>query len=104
PFTQAQVQSVFAGGTGSGSVTEFFKEASFGQQVLTPTITNWLSTNAATPAGCNYSQMGNLGRTAATNAGYNVGSYQNVVYVFPKVPSCGWLGLAYVSGIGVWVN
>ncbi len=104
PFTQAQVQSVFAGGAGSGSVTEFFKETSFGQQLLNPTITNWLPTNAATPAGCNWQSMATLGKSAATAAGYNPSSYQNVVYVFPKVAACGWIGLAYVGASGVWIN
>ncbi len=104
PFTQAQVQSVFAGGTGSGSVTEYFREVSFGQQLLSPTITNWLPTNAATPTGCNYTQMGTLGRNAATAAGYNVAGYQDIVYVFPRVSACGWIGLAYVGASGVWIN
>lgn len=104
PFTQAQVQSVFAGGPGSGSVTEYFKEVSFGQQVLNPTITPWLPTNSATPAGCNYQSMATLGRNAANAAGYNVSGYQNVVYVFPQVSGCGWIGLAYVGAPGVWIN
>lgn len=104
PFSQAQVQSVFAGGAGSGSVTEFFKEASYGQQLLSATVTNWLPTNAATPAGCDWQTMGTLGRNAATAAGYNVNAYQNVVYVFPSVAACGWVGLGYIGGNGVWIN
>ena len=101
PFTQAQVQSVFAG---TGGVAPYFNEVSFGQQRLAPTVTSWLPTNAATPSGCNWQQMGTLGRSAATAAGYNVASYQNVVYVFPKVASCGWAGLAYIGASGVWIN
>lgn len=104
PFTQAQVQSVMGGGPGSGSVAEYFKEASYGQQLLTSTVTPWLATAAATPANCNWSQMGTIGRTAATNAGYNVNAYQNVVYVFPSVGACGWIGLGYVGASGVWIN
>ncbi len=104
PFTQAQVQSVFAGGPGTGSVAQYFSEVSFGQQFLNPVVTPWLATNAATPAGCNWQQMATLGRTAAAAAGYSVASYQNVVYVFPRANSCGWLGLAYVGASGVWIN
>ena len=103
-FTQAQVQSVFAGGPGSSSVTEYFKEASFGQQLLNATITNWLPTNAATPGGCDWQQMGALGRNAAIAAGYNPANYSNVVYVFPSAGACGWAGLAYVGASGVWIN
>ena len=104
PFTQAQVQSVFAGGTGTGSVTEFFKEASYGQQILNPTITSWLPTGSATPANCNWQSMGQLGRNAANAAGYSTASYQNVVYVFPQVAACGWVGLGYIGASGVWLN
>ena len=104
PFTQAQAQATFAGGAGSGSVTEFFKEASFGQQLMNAAITPWLATGSATPAACNWQTMGSLGRTAATAAGYNVASYQNVVYVFPPVSACGWTGLGYIGASGVWIN
>ena len=104
PFTQTQVQTVFAGDAGSGSVAQFFNEASFGLQVLAPTVTTWLATSVATPASCNWSQIGNLGRTAATNAGYAVSTYQKLVYVFPRVSSCGWAGLAYVGASGAWIN
>jgi len=101
PFTQAQVQSVFAG---TGGVAPYFNEVSFGQQLLSPTVTAWLPTGAVTPSGCNWQQMGTLGRSTATAAGYNVGSYQNVIYVFPKVASCGWAGLGYIGASGVWIN
>lgn len=104
PFTQAQVQAVVAGGPGSGSVAEYFKEASYGQQLLNATVTPWLSTGSSTPANCNWSSMGTLGRNAATAAGYNLANYQKVAYVFPRVSSCGWLGLGYVGTSGVWVN
>ncbi|HVF62701.1 MAG TPA: hypothetical protein VNE58_01745 [Casimicrobiaceae bacterium] len=104
PFTHAEVQSVFAGGAGSGSVTEYFREVSFGQQVLSPTITNWLSTGAATPSGCNWQQMGTLGRNAANATGYNTSSYSYIVYVFPRVSACGWAGLAYIGRSGSWIN
>ncbi|HZQ59883.1 MAG TPA: hypothetical protein VFC24_00960, partial [Casimicrobiaceae bacterium] len=104
PFTQAQVQTVMGGGPGSGSVSEYFKEASFGQQLLNVTVTSWLATGAATPASCNWSTMGQLGRNAATAAGFNVASYQNLVYVFPAVSACGWSGLGYIGGNGVWIN
>ena len=104
PFTQAQVQSTFAGGAGSASVTEYFREASYGKQLLNATVTPWLSSASATPANCDFRTMGALARTAATAAGYNVAAYQNLVYVFPRVSSCGWSGLAYVGASGVWSN
>ena len=104
PFTQAEVQTVVGGGPGSGSVAEYFKEASYGQQLLTVTVTPWINTGAATPGNCDWRTMGTIGSNAATSAGYNTGNYQKIVYVFPKVNACGWLGLAYVGSSGVWVN
>jgi Bacterial Ig-like domain (group 3) len=104
PFTQAQVQSVVAGGPGSGSVAEYFKEVSYGQQLLNVTVTPWLSTGAATPANCAWQTMGTLGRNAATAAGYTLGNYHKLVYVFPNVSSCGWLGLGYIGVSGAWIN
>ena len=41
---------------------------------------------------------------AATAAGYTLANYHKVVYVFPRVPSCGWIGLGYIGTSGVWVN
>jgi hypothetical protein len=97
PFTQAQVQTVFAGGPGSGSVTEYYKETSYGLQLLNATITNWLQSGASVPAGCNISTMMTDGNALATAAGYTIGNYQNLVYVFPRVSGCGWAGLAYIG-------
>jgi Bacterial Ig-like domain (group 3) len=104
PFTQAQVQWVMGGGPGSGSVAEYFKEVSFGQQLLNVTVTPWLSTGSSTPANCVWQTMGSLGRSAATAAGYTLSSYQKLVYVFPPASSCGWLGLGYIGASGSWIN
>ena len=104
PFTQAQAQAAWTGGPGSGSVSEYFKEVSFSQQLMNVTVTPWLSTGVATPSGCNWTQMGSLGRTAAVAAGYSTTGYHKIVYVFPRVSACGWLGLAYIGGSGAWIN
>ena len=48
----------------------------------------WLNARTATPGpssgDCGWSQMGNLANAAATAAGYNVNSYQNLYYVLPS--------------------
>jgi len=104
-LTQAQVQTATAGGPGSGSVAEYYKEASYGQQLMNVTVTPWLASTSATPANCNFTSMGSLANTAATNAGYNPNSYNFIVYVFPRVSSCGWSGLAYVGyPHKAWIN
>ena len=104
PFTQAQVETAWSGATDSGGVAEYFKEVSFGQQLLNVTVTPWLSIASPTPANCAWSTMGSMGRTAANAAGYTTSSYHKIVYVFPKVSSCAWAGLGYVGGSGAWIN
>ena len=42
--------------------------------------------------------------SAASSSGYAPSSYQNLVYVFPRISACGWSGLAYVGASGVWSN
>ena len=32
------------------------------------------------------------------------GQLSKLVYVFPKVTGCGWLGLGYVGSSGAWIN
>ncbi|HMA28442.1 MAG TPA: hypothetical protein VKS23_01135, partial [Thermoanaerobaculia bacterium] len=39
----------------------------------------------------------------ATAAGYNLASYNFLVWVFPALP-CGWNGMAYVGWSGAWIN
>ena len=104
PFTQAQVQAVVAGGPGSNSVAEYYREASFGQQLINATVTPWLSTGASTPPNCDWRAMGTLGRNAATAAGYTLANHHKLVYVFPRVSACGWQGLGYIGGSGAWIN
>ena len=115
PFTLAQIQAVFGAGAGSGSVTEYYKEASFGQQLLNPTYTGWLHSSLTTPVDgsnnpiCDYNGgMSNsiltLGNNLATAAGFNLASYQNIVYVFPNMGACGWAGLAYIGWGRAFIN
>ena len=83
PFTQAQVQAVVAGGPGSDSVAEYYKEASFGQQLINATVTPWLATGASTPANCDWRAMGTLGRNAATAAGLHTGQLSQAGLCLP---------------------
>jgi hypothetical protein len=97
PFTQAQVQTSYGGGAGSGSVAEYYKEGSYGQQLLNVTVTPWLSSSSATPANCDFTTIGTRAESAATAASFNPANYNYVVYVFPRISACGWAGLAYIG-------
>jgi len=38
------------------------------------------------------------------NPSVNFAQYQHIVYVFPEVPACGWVGLAEIANRHVWIN
>jgi hypothetical protein len=104
PIAATSVKNVMT--TASNSVANFYREASYGQHLLNPTVTpQWLRATIAAPTTCNYSAIGVAAEAAATAAGYNVASYEFRVYVFPRVTACGWSGLAYVgSPKKAWIN
>ena len=102
-FSQAQVDQVMR--TNGNSVANYYQEASYGKQLLNVTVTPWLLSATAAPAGCDYTAIGNAGDAAATAAGYSLASYQNRFYVFPNRSDCGWLGAAYVGSPRIaWSN
>jgi hypothetical protein len=100
-------------------VATYYQEVSYGQQLLNITVactttapagcagrTNangWLQSTSATPAGCDYTTMGNLADAVAQAAGYDtsVTSTKFVYYVIPSM-GCGWAGLAYVGWGHAW--
>ena len=96
PLPISSVQSLM--NTASTSVANFFREVSYGQHQLSATVPGaWLRANIATPTTCNYSAISTAGDAAATAAGYSPSSYEFKVYMFPRVPACGWSGLGYVG-------
>ena len=103
PFTIAAINNEF-----QTKVAPYYQEVSYGQQLVNVTVANsggaWLNAGAATPAGCDYTAIGNLADAAATAAGYNINAYQNRYYVIPSNGSCGWAGLAYVGWGRAWSN
>ena len=108
-YTAAQAQQVMT--TNDDSVANFFRETSYGQQLMNVTVTpSWVRMNLAQPASCGSSDWGNIGSSAdaaakALGAAYDPAAYQFVVYLFPRVSACGWLGLAYISRPHkAWIN
>ena len=107
PFAKAAVQQVMT--TNANSVTMYYNEASYGQHLLNATVTGWLHSAAVKPTGCDYNTIASYANTAATAAGYIVGSnppgtgaYQNIFYVFESDSTCGWAGLAYIGYGRAW--
>ena len=100
-FSTAQAQQVMT--SNSDSVANFFRETSYGQQVMNVTVTPmWVTMNLAKPTTCGSADWRGIGTTAdaaakAYSALYDPASYNFVVYVFPPLPACGWSGLAYIG-------
>jgi len=100
-FSQSQVTQVMT--TNADSVANFFNEASYGSQIMNVTATpGWVNIGMPQPATCNDNDWESIGSSAETaskalGGTYDPAAYNFVVYVFPTVPSCGWLGLAYIG-------
>jgi hypothetical protein len=108
-YSSSQAQQVMV--TNSDSVANFYREASFGQEIMNVTITpNWVPMNLSVPATCGTSDWRAIGTAAdaaakSLGAAYDPAAYNFVVYLFPKVPACGWLGLGYISNPHkAWIN
>jgi hypothetical protein len=108
-FSPSQAQQVMT--SNGDSVANFFREASYGQQLMNVTVTpSWVAMNLARPATCSTTDWQNIGTAAeagskALGASYDPASYQYVVYLFPTVSACGWVGLAYISSPHkAWIN
>jgi len=108
-YTVAQAQQVMT--SNADSVANFFREVSYGQQLLNVSVTPaWVTMNLAQPTTCSSSDwqaIGSAAESAARSLGsaYDPTAYNYVVYLFPNVPACGWVGLAYIgSPHKVWIN
>jgi hypothetical protein len=108
-YTAAQAQQVMT--SNADSVANFFRETSYGQQVMNVTVTpSWVTMKLAQPASCGSTDWQGIAAAAeAASKGlgtaYDPAAYQFVVYLFPSVSACGWIGLAYVGNPHkAWIN
>ena len=99
--TVANAQTLFFG-TGS-SVSRFYNEASYGLVTMTGDVA-LVTATVAKPTTCDTGTIQAQGNARATAAGYNLGSYNFVLWVFPAIGACGWNGLGYVGASGAWIN
>ena len=112
-FTQPQIRE---NGFGSArSVKTYYQEASSTTSpglTFNGDVTPIFEITGATDR-CDYSGWASAAKTAATNAGWNLSTYEHLVFIFPKlvntvdgkgVPVCEWSGLANVGGPNSWLN
>ncbi|MDP8905383.1 MAG: M12 family metallo-peptidase [Chloroflexota bacterium] len=84
-------------------MASFYNEVSNGSLAVTGDVFGWytLTINLST---CDYNGIATAARAAATADGVVLSNYTNFSYVFPRVSSCGWGGLANVNGVNSWIN
>ena len=102
PYTISQANDLMFNQANPSSVTNFYREASYGQTWVSGDTVGWYT--LPMNADCNATgTIASLARQAAINAGVNVSAYQKHMFVFPGI-GCSWSGLAYVGGNDTWVN
>ena len=105
PYSISQSQTtMFAA---SGSVAAYWAEVSNGNTTISGDIAGWYTLPINKPTSCesaDWSAIRTGARTAASDGGWDLSSYQFDIYVFPDVPACSWAGLGSVGGPGVWIN
>ena len=99
--TVANAQNLFFGA--GSSVAHFYNEASYGLVSMTGDVA-LVTATVAKPTTCDTGTIQSQANARATAAGYNLGSYDFLVWVFPGIGACGWNGLGYVGGSGAWIN
>lgn len=101
PFSTATVRA--AAFTATRSMASYYREVSQDRVDITGTAVGWY-TIPATSSGCQMSTWASQARAAAARHGVNLAGYDHIVYSFPKVSGCWWLGHAEVGGRGSWLN
>ena len=87
-----------------GSVSDFFRDNSYGQTWLTGDVFGWF-TIAENSTSCDQTKIYMLADQAAANAGVNLSNYTRRVYAFPQ-NACSFWGSGTVGGnpSRAWIN
>jgi hypothetical protein len=101
PFTINQVNDLVFNSQNGSSVTNFYREASFGQTWVTGQTYGWFTLNMTD--GCDYARIAANAKSAAQNAGVNLSAYNRYMYIYPAT-ACGYSGLGTLGGNEVWIN
>ena len=104
----ATINTTVLGAAPAQSVAEYYKEVSYGAQLVNGVVANdantWLKANEARPTACStnaqldavLNSIETQGNAAATAAGFNPASRPGILYVIDALP-CGWAGLGYIG-------
>ncbi|HSK71480.1 MAG TPA: NEW3 domain-containing protein [Pyrinomonadaceae bacterium] len=100
PYTIEQANDIIFNTANTSSVTNYYREASFGQTWITGDTYGWFT--LPMNAGCDYAQIASRAKQAAQNAGVNLANYNRYMYVYPA-NSCGYSGLGTLGGNETWI-
>ena len=103
PYTASQANNLMFNNSNGSSVTNYYREASYGQTWVTGDTYGYFTLPMNT-GGCDYhAQIASYAKQAATNAGINLAAYDKYMYVFPKM-NCTYTGRASIGGKDSWIN
>lgn len=92
PWTVEQARSmVFS------NVSDYYRENSYQQTWFTGDTIGWF-TVAMDSTSCDMTRISQLANAAAISVGTDLSLYQRLIYIFPKISSCGWSGMGTVGG------
>ena len=105
PYAAADVSGLMFDNANPASVTNYYREASYGKAWVTGSTVGWytLPMDASTAACDQTSTISSLARQAATAAGVNVNNYQKHMFVFPNM-GCSYSGRGEIGGTDTWID
>jgi hypothetical protein len=87
----------------SDSFSKYYLENSYNQLSYTADVVGPYTISYSSSGFCQYDSWGAAANQAATTAGVNLASYDNIAYLMPYTAGCAsWAGLAYVGGNTSW--
>ena len=109
PFSAAAIDTQLY--SGANSTDAYYQENSYSLLSFPGNTSNvttaWYTIAYNKNSGCSSPDITNwtlAATNAATTAGYVLGNYDNIIYLFPSNSSCGWAGLGEVGGGLTWIN
>lgn len=104
PYSASQANNLMFNPANSASVTNYYREASYGLAWLAGDTTGWftLPMDGGTNACNNSSMLSSLSLQAAANSGIVLSNYKKYMFVFPN-SGCSWSGMSDM-GSKSWIN
>jgi len=91
--------------TGDGnSVSELYESITSGDISFQGQISSTITIDYSSSGECSFSSWLNSANNAALNLGYDLNSYDRIIYHHPNATQCNWWGLGTIGGKYNWIN